>query len=148
MLKKFFDALFKNTGHKQYLYIIFIIGTVIMLCGGFGAKKFDVSKKNTAAAESGVEISESDDEKRLKEILSKIKGVGETEVMISYENENIDAQYKAVFAQNGENKKTKPRGVVVVCRGANETAVRQKIVEAVCAFTGVYEHNVAVFEKK
>lgn len=45
MLKKFFNALFKNTGHKQYLYIIFIIGTVVMLCGGFGAKKLIFQKR-------------------------------------------------------------------------------------------------------
>ena len=71
MLKKFFNALFKNTGHKQYLCIIFIIGTVIMLCGGFGAKKIDISKKNAAATESGVEISESDDEKSLKKFCQR-----------------------------------------------------------------------------
>ena len=38
--------------------------------------------------------------------------------------------------------------VVVVCDGAGKSSVKNDIVNAVCAVTGVYEHNVAVFERK
>ena len=157
----------KPKGYISYLGIICIIGIIILL---FGNSISDKDTENTKQSEVQIERS-GIDESRLENILSQIKGVGEADVMITYENSGTanylaDTTYESKNDTKTDTKKTqkivmasgspvmyenslpKVKGVVVVCDGAGKSSVKNDIVNAVCAVTGVYEHNVAVFERK
>ena len=83
-LKKFTDVrilnleinkILKKYGNTKSLYIIIIIGIVFMLFSGIPKSQEDNKAQNHDAYT---------DEVRLKEILSKIDGVGEVHVMVTY----------------------------------------------------------------
>ena len=157
----------KLKGNISYLYIIFIIGIIILL---FGNSILGKTKSKDDTKQSEVQLSDlSEDEKRLEKILSEIKGVGSVSVMITYENGGVsnylsDSTYENKN-ENADVKKTekvvmtsgtpvvyeqtlpKVKGVIVVCSGAKNEQVKENVVSAVCAVTGVYEHKVGVFEK-
>ncbi|MDR0406096.1 MAG: hypothetical protein LBH54_04770 [Clostridiales bacterium] len=68
-------------------------------------------------------------ERRLTEILCEIEGVGDVSVMINAKNDTAE-------------------GVIVVARGAEHPAVKEKIYNAAIAALGVQPHKVEVFSKK
>ncbi len=155
---------FKKKGYISFLYIIFIIGIVIMIFGNSIQEKDKVKKAEDTIA-SDINLI---DEEKLCEVLSKIKGVGDVSIMITYENsgtqnylsditnekgERSEKNIKKVVSSSGEpvvyeRKMPEVKGVVVVCDGAADEAVKAEVCRAVCALTGVYEHRVGVFEKK
>ena len=117
-----------------------------------------------------------DDEARLEEILSQIKGVGKVSVMITY---NSGAETEIAYDTNssitrresGDNvinteetndcdavmSSGKPfvkrylypeiKGVVVVAEGGGDILVKQRIQEAVMTSLGLAAHKVCVSEK-
>ena len=124
---------------------------------------------------------EQDDlEQELKVILSKIKGVGEVEVLITYsESSKITPMYNETSNQsiteetdsNGGTRKvetydsnkevvsdsnsqpitekvTMPKieGAVIIAKGAENTTVKNNIISAVEAATGLSSHKIQVFE--
>ena len=154
----------KKKGYISFLYIIFIIGIVILLFANSIQEKKEDKPPEKEIASSGGLI----DEEKLCSVLSKIKGVGDVNVMITYENSGTDnflsdvtnekserseKNVKKVVSSSGEpviyeRKTPKVKGVVVVCDGAASESVKADVCRAVCALTGVYEHRVGVFEKK
>ncbi len=155
----------KNNG---ILYVILIIGVVIMLCG-----TIDDGKPNTQASQPQTDTA-ADDEKRLCEILSDIKGAGEVSVMITYyESEKKDIAYEVRESENsrensGGHEKTvdkqavmsngspmvvkevypNVKGVIVTAQGAGSISVRESISSAVQAVMNVPAHRVCVYEKR
>lgn len=84
------------------------------------------------------------EEKRLEQILSEIKGVGATSVMITYqESENTDT----VFGDENGNKNPKVEGVIVTAEGAGDIIARSNIINAVAAVFDIPATSVMVFEK-
>ena len=148
-------------GNIKYLYIIFIIGIIIL---AFANSNKETKKETPVKSE--VQLNkETDLEEELSSILENIKGVGAVSVMITYENSGktgylYDTTYdgdmkqsqKAVVSAGSpvvyEQSMPEVKGVLVVCDGGGNTYVKKCIIEAVCALTGVYEHNVGVFERK
>lgn len=123
-------------GNNRTMLVIFIIGTVIILLSLI----FDSSGKeaNTAMRNSEGE------EARLSEILSKVDGVGEVEVMITYEE---SAENNLGSGYGKSEKVVKPKGVIIVVDGAENTAVRAKLKEAAAAVIGVGANRVCVFQR-
>lgn len=148
------------------IIIILIIGVALML----------FSSSGTQIKKSGRTPDVQSDEERLEEILSDIDGAGKVSVMITYygtgekslayeitesssntsrdgfgENENsIDK--KAVLS-NGEPLITeesypKVKGVVVTAEGADDAAVRLKLLKAVSTVMDVGEHRVCIYSKR
>ena len=68
-------------------------------------------------------------EKRLANILSKIDGIGDVEVMIS-------------------SKANEAEGVIIVAQGAGNPEIKEQIYNASAAVLGVGAHNIEVFIKK
>ena len=159
-----------NLRHNGILFVIILIGVVLMLFPGGGDKK---------EADSSVipEGFKTDDEARLEEILSEIKGVGEVSVMITYESgveSEIAYETNSSITRRGDGDKTanteessdrqavmssgKPfvkryvypevKGAVVAAEGAGDAAVKQKIQEAVMTSLGLAAHKVCVTEKR
>lgn len=119
-------------------------------------------------------------EEQLKNTLSKIKGVGDVEVLITYsesskitpmynetstqsvteENdsnggtrkiESYDSNKEIVSDSNSEpitEKVTMPKmeGAVIIAKGADNTTVKNNIISAVEAATGLSTHKIQVFE--
>lgn len=124
-------------------------------------------------------------ETNLENILSKIEGVGEVKVLISYSqsseiiamyNENtkdsstqeedsgggtrvikqIDTQKDIIYKEeNGEKipitqKVINPKieGAIITAQGANDANVKNNIIQAVEAVTGIATHKIQVFEMR
>ena len=68
---------------------------------------------------------EADDAARLEELCSQIEGVGECRVMVTYKNSEV-------------------YGVAVICRGADNPKVRERIVELVTSVYGIGSNRVTV----
>ncbi len=151
-----------NILNSKYIYIIILIGVVFMLfAGSLPGKK----EEKPAPAE---EFSEEAD---LKEIIGKIRGVGEVEVMVTYysdtekalayetqeENNKKDSgeeasiNQKAVMSDGApvvlKNLYPKVKGVVVVAEGAGNITVKKEIQDAVTTALDVAVHKVCVLEK-
>lgn len=123
-------------------------------------------------------VDEYDLEKRLEEVLSKISGVGEVKVLLTYSetasiyplyNESLSesistsdtgettetkTESKEIFT-NSQNeavmqKKISPKleGAVVIAKGANNLEVKKNIIYAVEAATGLLTNKIQVFEMK
>lgn len=69
-------------------------------------------------------------EKRLESILSRMQGIGEVHVMITYQEES------------------QVEGVVVVAEGGGNGVIVQKITEVVRALFDVDSHKIKVIESK
>ena len=84
-----------------------------------------------------------DEERRLEQILSEIKGVGAARVMITYQEEEPVASL-----YSGEKRKSpKVEGVIVTAEGAKDIIVKSSIINAVSALFDIPAANVMVFEK-
>ena len=158
--KKFF----KNM-NNSIIYLILIIGVVLMVfAGGEGKKAKIPENKETAAG---------DDEARLEEIISAIRGVGSAEVIITYyetpeKNIAYDIRESDKMSHNSSNDRTinkqavitdgspmiikevypEVKGVIVAAEGASDINVKKDIKEAVQAVLDVPAHRVCVYEKK
>lgn len=98
----------------------------------------------TEYSDSNSEIGITREESRLKEILSGIKGVGEVDVLITYEVTNAE---ESVFESNTDNEGGKVRGVLVTASGAGSPIIQNNIMNAVAAVFDIPIQNVMVFEK-
>lgn len=121
--------------NNRVMLVIFIIGTVIIIVSLF----FDTSGKQS---NTSVECNDGE-EARLCEILSKISGVGDVEIMITYE-ESVEGNSMASYGKS--EKLIKPKGVIIVADGAEDTNVRVKLKEAAAAVIGVGANRVCVFQ--
>lgn len=160
---------FINIENNKYLFLIILVGVVFMLFAGGGDNEEKV-KNNTT-----FEIT-TNDEERLRKILSEINGVGAVDVMITYystpktdiayeinqsnsqreekdSSKSRDESYdKQAIMSSGEpfvTQYTYPevKGVVVAAEGVGSPEVKQRVVDAVtCAFN-IAPHKVYVAEK-
>ncbi len=85
-----------------------------------------------------------EEEIRLEEILSQMKGVGDTNVMITYQNvEETDT----VFSSESNKNDRKVEGVIVASEGAGDIIIKSNIINAVATVFDIPASNVVVFEK-
>lgn len=149
---------------KKALLIILlaIVGMLLILFSGD-------SRPEKEFTESGSEAEMSKDyEARLEKLISEIEGVGSVRVMITYESgeENVFASDKEESFRNGEQKtksnyitvdsengesglKIKSvypeiKGVAVVCGGAADPVVKERIISVVSALFDISTKNISV----
>ncbi|MEG1584260.1 MAG: hypothetical protein RR361_04335, partial [Anaerovorax sp.] len=87
----------------------------------------------------------SEEELRLMAILKDIKGVGENQVMITYERDEAAA---SVFHEETDETKNKVEGVIITAEGAKNVVVQNNIIGAVSSLYGIATSKVKVFEKE
>ena len=151
-----------NIFSNKYIYIILLIGVVFMLfASGHSSKKEEKPAQEISFTE----------EKELETIISKIRGVGQVDVMVTYYSGMekalaYETQQESNKKENGEetsiNKKAvmsdgapvvlknlypKVKGVVVVAEGAGNVTVKKEIQDAVTTALDVAVHKVCVLEK-
>ncbi len=139
-----------------------IIGMLLILFSGGSKTETEISR-----GEPESEFSK-DCEEKLQRLISKIEGVGKVSVMITYESgeENIFASDKEESFRNGEQKikndyiivdgdngetglKIKSvypeiKGVAVVCSGASDPIIKERIISVVSALFDISTKNISV----
>lgn len=82
-------------------------------------------------------------EERVKEIVSKIQGVGDIHVMITLEKTEESLYGKRDSSVSATLTPT-VKGAVVVCSGSKNAVVKEKVTEAVCKALGISAARVCV----
>lgn len=106
-------------------------------------------------------------EQELKELLQKVQGVGKAEVMLTLKasNEKItlkDSTYKGedteeetVLIEDSDRnsspyilqeKEPEVEGVVIVCEGGEDSAIKREITEAVRALFQIESHKIKILK--
>jgi len=84
------------------------------------------------------------EELRLEKILSQMRGVGDTSVMITWKDEE---EPDTLFASERRMGSRKVEGVIVAAEGAGDVVVKSNIINAVATLFDIPATNVVVFEK-
>ena len=153
---------------KQYRYgiLILLLGVGLMLTP---TGETDETIPQSAA----VSANELSVEEKLADILSRMEGVGKTEVMLTYsmgEETVYETREDSSISDSSENLSREPviitdsgraeqglvrqvvpavfRGAIVVCQGGGSPAVRLAIVEAVSNVTGLTADKITVLKMK
>lgn len=82
------------------------------------------------------------EEIRLESILSQLEGVGDADVMITYQYEE---EADAVFTNQNNDRKV--AGVIVVCEGAGNVVIKNDIINAVATVYDISASKVVVMKK-
>lgn len=109
---------------KTVVYFV-VLGIVLMVIGGWGN-----DDKNDKIQTS--------EENRLEQVLSHIEGVGEVKVMLSSEEETGGFTSKADVNTY--------KGAVILAEGGSKSEVKEKIIKAVQAVTGLDYHKIVVYK--
>lgn len=156
---------------KKYRYgiLVLLIGLILMLLPTGTDKETDDSASTTTPSS----ISYGDITEELKQILSSIQGVGEVKVMLTIaageqtvyqEDESISTsensstiQKETVILTDSDRQQqalvsyVKPPtylGVIVVCQGADQPAVKLAVIDAVSKITGLSSDKISVVKMK
>ncbi len=129
------DKIFRDKKGNTVIYLLLTVGVVLLALGG--------SFNREVPQKTAEEAFPQDKEQRLERVLSHIDGVGETEVMISFEKEEDGGLLFETKSGEGGVK-----GVVIVADGGDNSKTREKIIRATKAALGVETHKIEVFERK
>jgi len=123
----------KKIGIKN-LVLLFVAGMFLLICTMPGIFK-EENKVESSTVQNWAEgataltpIAVPSAEEKLEAILSRIEGVGKTEVMIFYSN----------------NETLIPDGILIVAAGAKKAEVIQYISDATEALFGIPKHKIIV----
>ena len=131
----------------KLLTILFVAAIALLLFDVLTQSKD--GRRQIVDMDGGTEYTEetalaTEQEIRLEKILSQMKGVGDTNVMITYQNvEEPDT----VFSSESNKKSRKVEGVIVASEGAGDIIIRSNIIDAVATVFDIPASNVVVFEK-
>lgn len=153
-------------GRYKYAVAIVLIGVVLMTVP-FGAEK-EEKVISDATIQSVQDVG-----KDLSEILSKIKGVGRVEVLLTLDSEgktiyqinsntssdesSQEGRYETVIITDSNRNQQgliqqilgpSYRGAVVVCQGADDPVVKLAVMEAVKNATGLGYDKISVLKMK
>lgn len=135
--KKFFD----NDRIRRIILIVGIVGIALLflssyidfsaLTGGNKEKEFSVKTYSTQI------------EGDLQDVVSQIKGVGKTKVLLTMEN---SVEYVYLKDTVTKTKEIEPliRGVLVVCEGGDDPVVVERVTQAVTKALDISTAKVCV----
>ncbi len=106
-------------------------------------------------------------EQRLEELLEKVEGVGQVQVMLTFEGTGekkvekdvaLDLEERreeTVYEERGNSERTpyvtsetnpEVKGVLVIAQGGGNSRVRQEILEAAQALFGIDAHKIKIMK--
>lgn len=174
------DKFQNKTGLSKKACIIFIIGMLGLLLIVFSefipkgkTKTLSVSDDSSSLSDASYSNSfKREIEKELKEIISKIDGVGEVSLMLTLDGtteyvyaEDVDTQtdensgsksdkYKnevIIVDSNGDETalvkkiiEPKVKGVVIVCTGGGNLQIKERVIKAVSSALNISTNNICV----
>lgn len=121
--------------------------TLILILAALGLMLVALSSVGTSeVAESG-ELAEYKEEleKRLEKLCSEVDGVGKCTVMVTF-SRGEENTYKG--SQLTESKPPRVLGVTVVCDGGDNSLVKARISQMLCALFDIGANRVAVLPSK
>ena len=150
----------------KYVALVVLVGAALLLWPGGGAKPEKLSAAENSLSDRNIQW-------EMEEILSKISGVGQVQVMLTEESDgerrlaqDTELRYsgettaptdysrssETVLVDGGSGdeavvlKTLYPtwRGALVVCQGADRGEVRLAVTEAVMALTGLPADRITV----
>lgn len=137
----------------RYACAVLILGLVLLWIPG---RNSSTASENATSTVSFAPTTENA-ERRLAEILSKTKGVGEVRVLLSYESSEErlytkdDGETVLINTGSGrqealEKKVLYPtyQGAIIVCTGAEDASVQMRVIEAVRQYTGLRTDQISV----
>lgn len=133
MFEKIKEILTRKDKKVENLISLLIILIITLICINYimkdDSKEAEEEKHKGAVLASTTEVSSSELESRIENILSKIDGVGKVSVLLTYNEENLE-------------------GVVVVAEGVKDIDTRVDIISAIEVITGLGKHKIKVYEMK
>lgn len=141
----------------RYVLIVVAVGLILMLLPGGSAPKQEQPQQ--------IQETEADFATELAEILSKIKGAGKVEVMLTtaqgqetcYQTDSRGEDQSTVTITDSARNETglirqvnPPTylGAIIVCQGGDDPGVRLAIVESVAKVTGLGADRISVMKMK
>ena len=152
---------------KKYRYALLVIlaGVLLMASPRLGSRKAQTEAQEDSEPSFSLEQTEA----RMADILSKIDGVGKLQIMLTISG-GTQLQLAADTDRSGGAERQELitlnrgggyqevvvtnriypayRGAVVVCQGADSSAVRLAVTEAVSALTGLSSEKITVLKWK
>lgn len=117
------SGIWKVLSKNKYVLLVLALALVLLLLpSGKSESLVTTAGQGSALESSGIPMDT--ESARLSAFLSRMEGVGEAEVLLSAE------------------------GAVVLCTGAENTAVRLKVTNAVSAYTGLGSDKISVIKIK
>lgn len=157
---------------KKYKYVALVVlaGVVLMLLpSGKGAQQ-TVSDQPVNVSEA---YSLAETEKRLEQLLGRIRGVGQVQVMLTLKSGSSLqlAENRSTSLRDTENRQDRDvvtlnrgsgyedvvvteqtypvyQGAVVVCQGAGDSSVNLAVIQAVSVLTGLGSDKITVVQWK
>ena len=151
----------------KFVVLILVVGLGMMLIPTDDNGK---ESETNLTTQPSIQVTE---EEKLSNILSQIKGAGRVEVMLTiltgeetlYQSDDNDNSGDTTYSknsdtvivtdaqrnQNGLVRQVNPPvylGAVVVCQGADDSAVKLAIVDAVSKLTGLGANRISVLKMK
>ena len=146
MKEKLKDDKFVKDLLYKFLSVLVIAVAALLLLNVMTQNKD--GRKQIIDEDGGSEYSETasptNEERKLAEILGSIKGVGDVNVMISYDRSETNVD----FFQDKKAETAKVKGAVITATGGGEAVTKHSIIDAVTALYDIPVQNVRVFEKE
>lgn len=159
----------ENKKMRSNILLALLLGILLLAAG----RSFSDSKEEVPQTVAAAETADRATERRMAEILSKIQGAGQVDVMLTYrqteektiahnetreENgETLRTEQTAILLEDGDGA-TQPlvltemgpvvEGVVIAAQGADSPAVAAALNQAAQALLDVPAHKVAVLKMK
>lgn len=157
-----FFTFMKTKGRLWLLLGGAMLGVLLLLVGGMGSTAKEEVDTPDAIVERVAELQgyEAQLERELEAICEAVSGVGETEVMITFES-----GYTVQYQKNGDNDPATVgtgsneealfrtllppavAGVGIVCRGGNNPTVRETLTELISTTLGIPSNRVYITGK-
>ena len=162
MIQKIKESYLKLKSIKNFEIIVALIIIAITLLIYFSVnenKKISSNSVKSEATDSNVTL-----ERKLSDILSEIKGVGEVSVLITYNSLNIEEKSIEASSTNDNtssfnqilsnqtNSKTNADnevlGVIVVAEGGGDVRVKMNILSAVSTALDINPNSIQIFTRR
>ena len=157
---------------KKYKYVALVVlaGVVLMLLPSGKGEQQTVSDQPVNVSEA---YSLAETEKRLEQLLGRIRGVGQVQVMLTLKSGSSLqlAENRSTSLRDTENRQDRDvvtlnrgsgyedvvvteqtypvyQGAVIVCQGAGDSGVHLAVVQAVSVLTGLGSDKITVVQWK
>ena len=156
---------------KDQLLILVLLG-LLLAVAAVPVEEKGRKREKTENSETSQELSEvsadyeSSMEQKLEELLSRVEGVGQVQVMLTFEGGREkkvekdhtttaeESREETVYEEYGSERtpyvtlETNPKveGVLVIAQGGKDSRVKQEILEAAQALFGIEAHKIKIMK--
>ncbi|MCD7945557.1 MAG: stage III sporulation protein AG [Clostridiales bacterium] len=151
---------------KRYQYVLLVLGLgVVLMLWPSGENTGDTAETEIAVqtADTSLDDTVADLERRMAQALSRMQGVGETTVVLTVKSgtklvlatdEDGDERETVIVSAGSSQQETvtvqeiapQLQGALVVCAGGGDPEVKLRVLQAVEALTGLSANQISICE--